>query len=518
MNSHVFWAGALFAALGSSVLLWKAVVLETPMLPSDGAELWQVEVTIAIRGDGEPGGVRLQLPNSRRGQRIFGEHFQSDGLSVSTRRHKGAREAVWSGPVDDVHRLAYRFRARRFSERVELPLGAPDPAILDGAIADSAGSAMIESLFGELDLPPRDNFAGRVRSLYAFASHEIRFSPTGTDDPILSLSQREANAKGKEALLALLLENAGAWARVVEGLELVEGRPHPRVWTEVWTGDNWFPMSASQDFFGSTPPRLLALSSSGEPLVETTGGIVSMARSFRAIQVPLTESELAALALPSDPLWARLSLYRLPVSTQSALRLLLLLPLGALAIALLRNVIGLPGYGTFMPMLIALALRGTGLVVGLALITLVLCAGIAARMALDRLHLLLIPRLGIILSTVILAVAALALAGRGLDQADFYAGGFFPIVILTMLVERFSIRAAEEGLRTASLYAAYSVAMAVALYPIFQSQLIEHLMFSFPELLLVVIGAMVWTGGYTGYRISDLIRFRMLTREEGATS
>jgi hypothetical protein len=499
------------------VLLWKAVVLEAPLLPSDAAELWQVEVSVAIRGEGEAGGVRLQLPNSRRGQRIFSEYFQGDGLELSTRRRKGAREALWSGPVDGLHRLTYRFRARRFSERVELPLGTPDPAFLERSAPDGAGSELVESLFADLGLPPRDDFAGRVRSLYAFASHEVRLSPTGADDPILALSQREANATGKEALLALLLERAGAWARVVEGIELLEGRPRPRVWTEVWTGDGWFPMSASQDFFGDTPPRVLALSSSGAPLVEATGGVVSMAHFFRAIRIPLTEAELAALAIPSDPWWARLSLYRLPVSTQSALRLLLLLPLGALAIALLRNVIGLPGYGTFMPMLIALALRGTGLAVGLALITLVLLAGIAARMSLERLHLLLIPRLGIILSTVILAVAALALAGRGFEHADFYAGGLFPIVILTMLVERFSIRASEEGLRTASLYAAYSVAMAVALYPIFQSEVAEHLMFSFPELLFVVMGGLVWTGGYTGYRLSDWIRFGLLAHEEEAS-
>lgn len=515
MNSRVFWAGALLALLGSSVLLWKALVLEAPLLPSKTGELWQVEISVAIRGDGEPGGVRLQLPNSRQGQRIFAEDFQGDGLELSTRRRKGSREALWSGPVDGLHRLAYRFRARRVSERFELPLGTPGPASVEKRPREPAGSELVDTLFAELGLP-RDDFAGRVRSLYAFASHEIRLSPTGAEDPILALSQREANAAGKEALLALLLERTGAWARVVTGLELVEGRPRPRVWTEVWTGDGWFPMSASQDFFGDTPPRLLALSSGGAPLVEVTGGVVSMAHSFRAIQVPLTESELAALAMPSDPWWAQFSLYRLPVSTQAALRLLLLLPLGALAIALLRNVVGLPGYGTFMPMLIALALRGTGLAVGLALITLVLLAGIAARLSLERLHLLLIPRLGIILSTVILAVAALALMGRGFDQADFYAGGLFPIVILTMLVERFSIRASEEGLRTAALYAGYSVAMAVLLYPIFQSAVIEHLMFTFPELLFVVMGALIWTGGYTGYRLSDWIRFGLLTRQEGA--
>ena len=32
---------------------------------------------------------------------------------------------------------------------------------------------------------------------------------------------------------------------------------------------------------------------------------------------------------------------------------------------------------------------------------------------------------------------------------------------------------------------------------------------------MVVMGALVWIGGYTGYRISDLLRFRSLAAAEG---
>jgi hypothetical protein len=33
-------------------------------------------------------------------------------------------------------------------------------------------------------------------------------------------------------------------------------------------------------------------------------------------------------------------------------------------------------------------------------------------------------------------------------------------------------------------------------------------MFSFPELTFCVMGMLVWIGGYTGYRLLDLVRFR----------
>jgi hypothetical protein len=42
-------------------------------------------------------------------------------------------------------------------------------------------------------------------------------------------------------------------------------------------------------------------------------------------------------------------------------------------------------------------------------------------------------------------------------------------------------------------------------------------MFSFPELTLAVMGLLVWIGGYTGYRLMDLLRFRSFANPaEGA--
>jgi hypothetical protein len=97
---------------------------------------------------------------------------------------------------------------------------------------------------------------------------------------------------------------------------------------------------------------------------------------------------------------------------------------------------------------------------------------------------------------------------------EFLAGVLFPIVILTMLIERFSIAIAEEGWRPASVRLAWSIAATVAVYPAFRSVQVAHVMFSFPELVLCLMGMLVWIGGYTGYRLSDLLRFRLLARPE----
>jgi 7 transmembrane helices usually fused to an inactive transglutaminase len=40
---------------------------------------------------------------------------------------------------------------------------------------------------------------------------------------------------------------------------------------------------------------------------------------------------------------------------------------------------------------------------------------------------------------------------------------------------------------------------------------LEHIIFTFPELLLVVLALVVLAGRYTGYRLFELTRFKALT-------
>ena len=55
-----------------------------------------------------------------------------------------------------------------------------------------------------------------------------------------------------------------------------------------------------------------------------------------------------------------------------------------------------------------------------------------------------------------------------------------------------------------------STLIALAVYPVLRSPLAEHLMFGFPELVVVIMGLLVMMGGYTGYRLIELYRFRSL--------
>jgi len=215
---------------------------------------------------------------------------------------------------------------------------------------------------------------------------------------------------------------------------------------------------------------------------------------------------------PPNPVLAQLSLYRLPVHVQQGVRLLLLIPLGALAMALLRNVVGITTFGTFLPVLVALALRGSDLLPGLLMLLSVILVGVFSRLLLERLHLLLVPRLCIILCGVVIVLTLFTVLGRSLENRNLFGGVLLPIVILSMLIERFSIAAAEEGLLKACILLAWTCAVSLCIYPVFRSEQAAAVMFGYPELVISIMGLLVLVGGYTGYRLFEIVRFRAFAR------
>jgi hypothetical protein len=513
--------GALLLVAGLAVFFVKALIYEVPLAPTDVRGLWQVALRITARGTAQRGSISTLLPSSNQSQAVFDERSSSGPLEFSIRAKDGSRLGLWNGRFDGVHEVLYQFRVQSFGRRVALPerITTPPPDDVKRAYGRSSpiypvGALQVETLLDDLNLPPSPDEVGRVRTLYAFVSHEIDTARSAGDDAVLVLEQREGSREGKERLLVTLLRAAAVPARNVRGLQLVEdAQPAERIWTEAWLGDGWVPMSASDGFFAEQPASLIVLGVGDRSVVEGTQ-VTALAYRYHSMREHLRPEEIAAAMAPDNRALANLSLYTLPLATQTSLRLLLVFPVGAFIVAVIRNVVGVVTFGTFLPVLIAFALRQFDILSGLTLVAVVLGIGVVGRLLLERLRLLLVPRLAILLCLVILTVTGFALVARSTEMREFLAGVLFPIVILTMLIERFSIAVAEEGWRPASGRLAWSIAATVAVYPAFRSVQVAHVMFSFPELVLCLMGILVWIGGYTGYRLSDLIRFRLLARPE----
>jgi len=523
LNRPVVIVGTSLVAFGLGIFAYKHFGLGLHMVPSNPEGVWQVEVQITARGDAR-GTVRASLPRNDDYQVVFDETSSSDRLSLAIDQDGPGRVGIWSGRLEGIHRVVYSFRARLVGSVFELPR-APSAPTIPAAIGDShlketsefpADSSEVASALEALGLPPNDDPAGRLRAVYAFIEHRIATVGNGPSDALLTLAEREGNRVGKTKLLVTMLRAADLPARMVTGLGLRE-RSDPDVvhWVEVWAGEQWVPVSATGDFFAERPKDLLALRYGPGDLVESVN-LRAVDSQFSALKERLGPQELANMMIPDNELFAALSLYKLPLRTQKALRLLLLLPLGALVVAVFRNFIGLRTFGTFMPVLMGVALRETSLPIGISMLAIVLTLGVVTRRFLDGLRLLVVPRISFLLCVTILCVVGLALAGDGFGTRDFFAGVVFPIIVLTMVIERFSLVMAEEGVSEALRRTFHSLLIAVTVYPLFRSTRAEHLMFGFPELVLVVMGLLVFIGGYMGFRVTDLMRFGLLTKSTPA--
>lgn len=517
MNRGPALTGFALVLIGLSLFAAKAVLYSIPLAPSDVKDLWQVALRVTVRGEGRRGSVSILLPTSDEGQTIIDEATSSGALDYTSRTTDGGRVGVWTGDFRGMHEIRHRFRVQIFGRSFPLPgrvtQRPPDEIVQawgrDSVVYPTAAPQVIAAL-DDLALPRNGDVVGRVRTIFAFVQHEIALLRTGGDDAVLALEQREGNREAKERLLVTLLRAAGVPARNARGLALDESAaPAERVWTLAWIDGHWIPMSTVDGFFGERPSNLVVFGTGEQKLIDATD-LRAVAYRFESMREHLRPSEVAAVMTPNSRLFRWLSLYRLPLNTQASLRHLLLLPVGAVVIAIFRNVIGVQTFGTFMPILISFALRGMPLLTGLALVAFVLGVGVVTRLALERLHLLLVPRLALLLCLVVLSVTAVAIVGQSAQHDDLFKGVLFPMIILTMLVERFTIAIAEEGWRPALTKAGYSVLAVMAVYPLFNSIVIEHLMFTFPELTLVIMGMLVWIGGYMGYRVTDLIRFRAI--------
>ncbi len=516
MSRPAFLTGIALVLIGLAVLAWKTLLLGMPVVPSGPEDLWRVELAIDARGSGERGSVRAALPQSEPGQTIFDEHLVSGQLLFTIRTPDGQRTGVWSGPIDGVQRLAHAFRV----QLAPLPERAPDPrAQPPEKIREAFGRAgrelpsespEIRDALAAVIGPALEDPGARVRTVFAFVADEVATAPSGSNDALLVLAAREGSEQGKARLLVALLRAAGVPARVAAGLHLGAGKDaRPATWAEAWLGGDWIPLSPTEGFLGTRPADLLVLRRGEGALVEFVG-LEAAGHRWHVLREQLRREELAVLTVPPNRVLARLSLYTLPLATQDVLRVLLLLPLGALVVSVFRNVVGINTFGTFMPILIALAMRGTGLVRGLVMVGSVILVGIGGRLLLDRLQLLMVPRLCVLLCLVVLTISGMSLLGYGFESLELYAGVLFPIVILTMLIERYSVTAAEEGLREALVRLGYSTLVALCAYPLFRSEFAEHLVFGFPEVVISVMGVLVMIGGYTGYRVTELRRFRSL--------
>jgi hypothetical protein len=361
-----------------------------------------------------------------------------------------------------------------------------------------------------------DQVRDRSADIVTYARELVRrFNQDPPSEEVAILSEGLDSLGARASFIAQLLAVRNIPARVVQGIRLGDGEGREtniQPWLLVWNGTDWAmidPRNAAEGF----PAELFLWTATERPLLVVDGN------PRAKVEFAVSRNLADAMAIAERRLEVRdanlvkYSLLSLPLQTQSVYKVLLMVPIGAFIMLILRNLIGVKTFGTFMPVLIALAFRDTGVIAGVALFVLVVGAGLLVRFYLERLRLLLVPRLTAVLILVVLLMALVSVLANQLQIEVGLSVALFPMVIMAMTIERMSVAWEERGAGTALKEGIGSLLVAALAYLAMSWPPLEHLLFVFPEALLILFAMALILGRYSGYRLSELFRFRALARE-----
>lgn len=200
----------------------------------------------------------------------------------------------------------------------------------------------------------------------------------------------------------------------------------------------------------------------------------------------------------------------LPAADRQLVEFLLLLPVAALVCCVVRNVIGLHTYGTFAPALLGLAFREVDSPVGVFVLVVVLSVGWAARRGVNRLNLLQVPRSAVMLSLLVALLVGFVLFSNARGRPIAGALPFVPLVIVTGLIERFWTTEEEDGTGPAVRTMVHTLLTAGAVFLVARLGWVRTTTVEHPAALGLVVAGQLLLGRYTGYRLTELVRFRDL--------
>jgi len=502
---YVYMFAAFLTAAGLSLFLYKWQALGFPLSANQEKPVWTIEAAVSF--DSGPGSIKVQLqvPSLTPGFRMLNERSVSRGFGFSLDYGSGGREAQWAiRRADGEQTLYYRISVFEDAAVDESDTTPPFPA---PPVINEPMKTAVDVLVDEV----REHSADPA----SFTTELLRRMNDPSPDPNIDLLL--SIGSGREAfvnVVTTVLAAARIPARIVHGLPL-SGRQRSATlvpWIEMHDGDRWryFDPSSGEE---TLPDRYLVWWRGNEPLVAVEGG--SNVEVDFAVQENYVDAAAIAetQAAQKDVSTFYFSLYSLPIQTQAVYSVLLMIPIGALVMVVMRNLVGVDAFGTFMPVLIALAFRETKLLWGLILFTVLVALGLTMRFLLERLRLLLVPRLSAVLIVVVMLMLLISLVSNQLGLEMGLSVALFPMVIISMTIERMSVVWEERGPADA-LHAGFgSMLVAVVAYLAMGMNWLEHLIFTFPELLLVALAAVMLLGRYTGYRLTELKRFGGLVRE-----
>ena len=483
----------LVAGLGTATFRHNAYRI--PLLPGTQQTVWQVEARVEYTAEGGSTQVLLTLPPEQNGFRSINESSASSGFGFELTTHGQQHRAHWTKRNASGEQVLYYKLELVQDEGYRVPLQEPGQ-VPSRAWDEPYLTAALQVL--QAAIPESADETSLAQQL-------TRQMNRARIDQNLSLL---LDKYSEPELLFDLLNTAGAPARPVQVLELEDGRRRQSLkeFVQVWQDDEWHLIDPVRGLV--TDDRQLLLWQTTTPAVLEVLGGTNSGVTFSMISQSRSAAALTSERAPGYDI----SLYSLPIAEQGMFKLIMLLPVGALVVVLMRVLVGLKTSGTFMPVLIALAFLQTELVPGLVSFILVVSLGLTIRSYLSDLNLLLVARIA---TLVILVIGIITVFSVLSYQFGFNAGltiTFFPMIILAWTIERMSITWEEAGPREVLLQGGGSLLVATLAFLVMDQEITRHLAFNFPELHFCVLAVILLLGRYTGYRLLELHRFAVFKK------
>lgn len=193
--------------------------------------------------------------------------------------------------------------------------------------------------------------------------------------------------------------------------------------------------------------------------------------------------------------------------------LLLLLPFVAAIIAAARHVIGIRGFGIFLPAALSVTFVATGPIVGISLFLIIVTIASLVRFLLRKIKVKLqyLPRMALILWFVSLAVLGVLFSAPIVRYPDLMNVSIFAVLILTLLVEDFIRVQLGKSIKTAISLTTETLFLSLISYLFLTFKPIQEFVLLNPEISLLGVGIFdLILAKYAGLRLMEVWRFRKL--------
>ncbi len=507
-KNQILLFSILLITISLSLMAYKVKYLNFPLFQEETTNIWNIEAKITFDSKKDQSAlISMALPSSQDGVIIINEESSSANYGYTNSVINNVKRGIWSKreveqgeqvlyySIDLIKDKYYKTKPIEFEQTIE---------------TQDASKPIIQAALSLLD-----NIYNKSANSLSFTSLLIQeFNSKEPSQAALMIKNNYMKTDiQKRDVLIKLINKIGYKVRTIGALYLEDKQRNISLtpMLEVLHKDEWYLFDINKGPI-SNNSDILIWQRGSQFLLEAEG--VKNSNVKFSVTKNIVPARSAALSkdVKNQNTLLDFSLFVLPNETQNTFKLLLLVPLGALVVVLMRIFIGIKTSGTFMPVLLSMAFIETQLLPGILMFIVVVTIGLIVRSYLSHLNLLLVARISSVLIVVVGIMAFVAILSQKLGLEYATSITFFPIIILAWTIERMSIIWEEDGAKEVIQQGSGSLLVAVLAYFAMTNGTLSFITFNFPEVLLAVLGLIILIGRYSGYRLSELYRFYSMVK------